>query len=155
MQYNCELIQQDEQPVLSVRTRTSVQDLPQAIGKAYEKIMAHMGELGEAPVGPPFVAYYNMDMQDLDIEVGFPVAVELTSKGDVQAAKIPARTAAACMHFGPYSAIEPAYNALGEWIKQSGYEATGISYEYYLNDPSSTPPEQLQTRIIFPLKNGG
>ena len=154
MQYNCELVQQNEQPVLSVRTRSSVQDLPQTLAEAYEKIMTHMSELGENSVGAPYVAYYNMDMQDLDIEIGFPVAVELTSKGEVQASSIPARTAAACIHIGSYSAIEPAYTALGSWIKENGYESTGISYEYYLNDPSVTPPEQLQTRILFPLKNG-
>ena len=45
-----------------------------------------------------------------------------------------------------------AYEALNTWIVQHSYEATGITYEYYLNGPNEVPPEQLQTMIVFPLK---
>ena len=76
MSYKCELNEQATQPALSIRTRTPVQDIPQVLGKAYGAIAQYLGELGEQPVGPPFAAYYNMDMQNLDIEIGFPAAVK-------------------------------------------------------------------------------
>ena len=155
MSYTCEAMERSTQLTLSIRTRTSVQDLPQVFGKAYGAIAQYLGELGEQPAGPPFAAYYNMDMQNLDVEIGFPVSKKLSGKGDIKASEIPGGKVATCLHVGPYSAIAPAYNALSQWIKDNGYEATGVTYEMYLNDPAQTPPEELQTQILFPLKTAG
>ena len=154
MTYQCEILDQSEQPVLSIRTRSAVQNLPQVLGASWGAIMQYMGQMGEQPVGPPFVAYYNMDMQDLDSEVGFPVGSVLAGKGEVGASRIDAGPGATCLHTGPYSDLEPAYTALTKWMQEHGHEAAGVSYEYYLNDPDETPPEQLQTRVVFPLKKG-
>ena len=152
MAHPCELKEQDPQPVLSVRARGPVGELPKILGQAYGAIARYLGELEEQPVGPPFAAYYNMDMQDLDMEIGFPVARALPGKDEIQASEIPGGKAAICTHTGPYSEIEPTYNALFAWIDTNKYEVTGVVYEMYLNDPAETPPEELQTRIFVPLK---
>jgi hypothetical protein len=86
MNYNFELTEQKEQPVLSVRTRTAVGNLPQEIGKAFGAVLQYLGENGENAAGPAFAAYYNMDMENLDVEMGFPVAKTVAGKGLVQAA---------------------------------------------------------------------
>ncbi len=152
MQYQCEVKNQPAQPALSIRTRSSVQELPQAFGKAYGAIAQYLGELSEAPAGPAFAAYYNMDMQDLDVEIGFPVSKKLPSKGEIQASQIPGGKLASCLHVGPYQDVGPAYEALTKWVNDKGYQATGVSYEMYLNDPAQTPPNELKTLIIFPLQ---
>jgi effector-binding domain-containing protein len=122
------------------------------MGKAYGAIYEYLVELGEKPTDAPFAAYYNMDMQDLDLEIGWPVPRELPRKDDIKASEIPGGKAATCIFTGPYSELEPAYNAISQWIKDNGYEITGIAYEFYLNDPGETPPEELQTKIAFRLK---
>ena len=152
MAYQCEVREQPAQPALSIRTRTSVQDLPGVIGKAYGAIAQYVGGLGEAPVGPPFAAYYNMDMQDLDVEMGFPVSRQMAGQGEIKASQIPGGKAATCLHTGPYGDMGPAYQALADWIKEQGYESTGVNYEIYLNDPTHTPPQELKTLLLFPLK---
>jgi effector-binding domain-containing protein len=98
------------------------------------------------------VGYFNMDMQDLDLEIGFPVEQAISGKGDIQASEIPAGKQVSCLHTGPYSKVEPAYNAMMEWVPANGYTATGVSYEFYLNDPEQTPENELLTKIVFPLK---
>ncbi len=153
MTYRCDTIDRPAQPALSIRTHSAVQDLPQVLGKAYGAIMQYLGELGVSPAGAPFVAYFNMDMQDLDMEIGFPVMQPLPGKGEVQASQIPAGKAATCLHTGPYPEIEHAYKALSAWVSEKGYTPTGVSYEFYLNDPQQTPPQELQTQILFPLAN--
>ena len=149
---HCELIERPAQPVLSVRTRTPVQNLPALFGKVYGIIGQYLGELREQPGGAPFAAYYNMDMQNLDVEIGFPVARPLPGKGEVIAGEIPAGKYAACLHIGPYDTIESAYNALQAWLKEHSCEVTGVSYEFYLNDPQQVPPQELQTQVLFPVK---
>jgi effector-binding domain-containing protein len=152
MAYECQVIEQATQPVLSTRTRTSVQNLPQVIGRVYGAVSQYMAELGEQPAGPPFAAYYNMDMQDLDVEAGFPVSRPLPGRGDIQASEIAGGKAATCIHVGPYSEVGPAYETLSQWIKENGYDATGVAYEMYLNDPQQTPPQELKTQIVLPLR---
>ncbi|RYD03612.1 hypothetical protein N752_18740 [Desulforamulus aquiferis] len=90
MDYKFELNEQQAQPVLSMRTRTAVGNLPQELGKAYHTIINYLNELGEKPFEAPFAAYYNMDMEDLDVEMGFPVAKPLPGKGEIKSSEIPA-----------------------------------------------------------------
>ncbi len=151
MSYNCELKEQPAQPALTVRTRAAVQDLPQLFGKTYGEIMRYLGELGEQPAGMPFAAYYNMDMQNLDVEIGFPVARKLAGKGDIRAGEFPGGKVATVLHIGPYDQCSAAYDALAQWIKDHGYEATGVAYEIYMDGPE-TPPEKIRTQILYPLK---
>jgi effector-binding domain-containing protein len=152
MDYKCELHEKPAQPVLSIRTRAAVSDLPSVLGTAYNSLMGYLAQIGEQPVGAPFVAYYNMDMQDLDIEVGFPVSKVLTGKDEIIQSEIPAGKHVSCIHVGPYSKVEQAYNALTQWIEKTGFTPTGISYEFYLNDPSTTPENELMTKVVFPVK---
>jgi len=154
MSYPCEVKELPAQQALYIRTRAAVQDLPKVFGAGYGKIAQYLGELGEQPAGPPFAAYYNMDMNNLDVELGFPTTRQLPGKEEIKAGEISGGRVATCLYTGPYSDIEPAYAALMKWMADNGYEGTGVSYELYLNDPTDTPPAELQTQIIFPLKNG-
>lgn len=151
MAYQCELINRPAQTVLSIRTRTSIQHLPQVMGQSFGAIAQYLGEIGQQAVGAPFSAYYNMDMQNLDVEIGFPAA-KAPGKDNIRASEIPAGKAVSCLHVGPYEASKAAYEALAQWMQANGYESTGVVYEFYLNDPAQTPPEGLQTQIVFPLK---
>ena len=153
MSYQFEVKEQPAQKTLSIRTRAAVQDLPQVFGDGYGAIAQYLGELGEQPIGPPFAAYYNMDMDNLDVELGFPVARPLPGQAKIKAGEIPGGQVATCLYTGPYSDIEPAYNDLMKWMEDNGYASTGVCYELYLNDPAETPPAELQTQIIFPLKS--
>ena len=152
MDYVCTLHEQGAQPTLTIRRRASAKNLPQAMGEAYGAIVQYLGQLGEQPVGPPFCAYYNTDMADLDVETGFAVDKKLADKGEIQAGEMPLGMMASCLFTGPYVEMAPAYEALATWIEENGMEATGVAYEFYLNDPNEVPPEELKTQIVFPLK---
>lgn len=93
-----------------------------------------------------------MDMQDLDIEIGFPVAQSPAGKNELRPSEIPAGKQVPCLYTGPYNKIEPAYDAIMEWITRNGYTPTGVCYEFYLNDPDTTPENELLTKIVFLLK---
>ena len=152
MEYKCEINELPEQLVLAVRTRSSVFKLPKVLAITFEKFDKRFKELGEEPVGAPFVAYYNMNMFNLDIEIGFPVTKVLQDDQEIKAGIIPAGKFAMTEHQGPYNKIRPAYDALKRFVKSEGYQATGVAYEYYLNDPAITKPNDLLTRVVFPLK---
>ena len=150
--FPCEVKEFETRPTLSIRFRSPVQDLSQHFGRVYGSIIQYLGELGEQPVGAAFGAYYNMDMQNLDVELGFPVSKELPGKEGIKASHIPGGKFAVVLHTGPYDKVGPAYEALTKWIAENGYEPTGVVYEFYLNDPMQTKPEDLKTQVMFPLK---
>ena len=152
MSFECEFVDREEQPTLAIRTHTPVEGLSQLIGASYGKILQFMQSMGEQFAGELFVVYHNLDMQNLDVELGFPVLKELPGKEDIQPGKVAAGKYGVCHYTGPYEKMEPAYEALNNMIKENGFETTGIAYEYYLNGPQDAAPEDLKTRIEFPLK---
>lgn len=148
----CELLNRPPQPTLVIRTHSAVQDLAQAMGQAFGAVAQYLGQLGEHPAGPPYAAYHNMDMQNLDVEMGFPVARPLPGQGAIQPALIPGGQSVAGLHVGPYDQMHHVYEALTAWLKANGREATGVVYEVYLTDPNETAPEALQTQVLMPLR---
>jgi effector-binding domain-containing protein len=152
MAYTCEIKEVPLQHTVCSRTRTSVSNLPQLMGEVYGQIMTFLAQSGETAVGAPYSAYYNMDMEDLDVEIGIPVGKPLNPQGELKSGEMPAGRYAACLHTGPYNEVESAYRELTAWMESKGHEPTGVAYEIYLNDLAETPPEQLLTEVLFPIK---
>jgi effector-binding domain-containing protein len=78
------------------------------------------------------------------------VSAPLPGQGEIVAGWLPGGEVASTVYVGPYDAMDPAYEALGAFFERQGRHATGVVYEYYLNDPS-TSGEAPRTRIVFPL----
>lgn len=152
MNYPCAIREQVAQPFLAIRTRTSISEMGSTLGQSYGAIMAYMGELGQQPAGAPFVAFYNQDMQDMDVEIGMPTAETLPGRGDIYGAEIPAGRVAECMYTGSYQTMEPAYEQLAQFVAEQGEEPTGVAYEIYIDDASTKPQAEVRTLIVFPLK---
>ena len=152
MTLKIELKEQKLQPTLSIRTRTTLEELPNKIKESYIKIANYLNELGEKPTNAPFTAYYNLDMQDMDVEMGFPVVKALPGKDDVLAGEIPAGYVVSCLYKGAYSGMESVYNDMFNWIARNNYKSTGIYYEYYFNSPAEASENELLTRIDLPVE---
>ena len=58
-------------------------------------------------------------------------------------------------HTGPYQQLGQTYaEFLGQWMPRSGHELRHAPcFEVYLNDPQTTPPEELLTDIYAPLQD--
>ncbi len=138
-----EVLRRREQPTISIRTRTKVEDLPGLIGESYCKMGAYLKELGELPSDIPYVAYHNMDMQNLDVEIGFPVPKALPARGDIRPGFIPEGNVVFCMYRG-------AYREMADWIVKNGLKPAGTAYEYYYNGPGY-PKSELLTMIVMPV----
>jgi hypothetical protein len=50
---------------------------PNIIGESYLKLVDYLNKLGEQPADMAFTAYYNFDMQNMDVEMGFLVSKPL------------------------------------------------------------------------------
>ena len=147
---NIEILHKREQPTLFIRIRARVEDLPARIGENYGKLSAYLKAMGECLAEVPYVAYYNMDMQDLDVEIGFPVNKTLPENGEIKTGFISAGKVAFCMYRGAYAEMEQAYHEMAIWLKDNNLRAVGTAYEHYYNGPGF-PESELLTMIVMPL----
>jgi len=147
----CGLIDVRSQPTLAIRRRVTRKTISQEIGPALGAVMVYAREQHVQPAGAPFVIYHSVYGDGMDIEIGYPFAGSVEGRGDIRASQISEGVAAACLHVGPYSRIVESYDRLSQWMMMNGHMGSGIAYEIYLNDPQTTPPEALQTRVVIPL----
>ena len=104
----------------------------------------------------PFIVYHTIidEETDGDIEIGVPVAAPFDEVGQVTSRTLEGGTMATTMHHGPYQEIGPAYHTLTGWISEHGHEIVGPPRETYLNDPSEVTPDELLTKVEFPIDSG-
>jgi effector-binding domain-containing protein len=152
MSYLFQIIETESQPVLSVKTATSIGEMPKLVGSIYGSIVNYIIEKGEEPVGPEFTAYYNMDMENLIVEIGFPLQSEIEGQGDIELRYIPGGKKATGFYKGAYDKIGPVYEKLAAWLSQKGFESSGVAYEYYYNSPQDVSESELLTKIEILLK---
>ncbi len=153
MSYQLKMSRLEDQPAMILRTHTPISTLPAVIGDGYGKISAFIAREGLQPCRYPYVVYHNMDMNDLDVEMGIPVEATLPGDGQVVGSLFRGGPAATCFYTGPYAGLAEAYGAIDQWVESEEFELAGVAYELYYNDPAVTPPEELQTLIAYPLKN--
>ncbi|MDD2237751.1 MAG: AraC family transcriptional regulator [Kiritimatiellae bacterium] len=79
---------------------------------------------------------------------------EVQPEGEAGVQTIPGGRYAIFMHKGSYDTLLETYGFIfGQWLPESGEKLRDFpSFEKYLNDPHSTPPEQLLTEIHVPLQ---
>ena len=142
----------EKTPSLMIRTTVPMEKLSETMGSAYGELAAYMNDRDIPFAGPPYALYRNMDMSALDVEMGFPVTSPAEGEGRIAAGEIPAGDVATELYEGSYEGIGTAYDRLKAFTEQQGRPAGEWCYEFYLNSPLDTPPEQLKTEIFFPLK---
>ncbi len=149
------VVDQVAQLALAVKgEKQTMESMVGFIDESYKKIMQRLGEQGVQPVGSPYLCYTNMtpDYSTFDLEAGFPIAAEFPVDGELYITHTYAGKSVEATHRGPYSTLEAAYGEIMKYLADNGLESTGTYYDVYLNDPDTTPAEDLLTKIIFVIK---
>lgn len=99
----------------------------------------------------PNVCYHNADLENLDVEMGFPVAKPVSGNVGIAGYTISVQKAVSGIFLGAYEYTDPLMFEIMQWIKEHGYEQQGKVYNYYLNDDDRNANELL-TQIVVPIK---
>ena len=151
MQIECR--EQKAVPALMIRTRTTMDTLPRVIGENYGKIMGYLAEIGKRPAEAPYTCYHNMDMEDLDVEMG------------VSGGKGPGRQGCyrergdtrgeICVRYVQGTLLRDGRNPTMRYLPgcgNRGMSRPGAYYEVYYNSPGEVPEAELLTKIMIPVK---
>lgn len=150
--YDVEIINVEELPLIGYEHCGDYM----GIGQAFEKLAINAGSRGLINEHTRWFGLYFGDPKTVspeELKSAACITVDAdTDYGEHSAPQpmtIPAGRCATLVHKGPYAELEQPYDWLfGQWLPNSGYEAANFPvFEEYLNDPKTTPPNELLTRI--------
>lgn len=129
----------------------SDQDIPAKLGVMYGNIMGAIQANNIEMTGMPLTTWLFHSETKMVFEAGVPVAADFAVPEGIYIRDFEAADAVVSVFTGPYSMMKPAYDAIDLFIKDMGVAISGPPVEIYLNDPETVAPEELQTKIIFPV----
>jgi effector-binding domain-containing protein len=83
-------------------------------------------------------------------DFGVEVTRSFERAGEVYATETPGGEVAIAVHRGPYSRLNEAYEAIGNWMAANGRRSAGITWEIY-GDPTPDPSD-TETTVVRLLK---
>jgi effector-binding domain-containing protein len=119
------------QPLAAARQRTTFNRISQEIGHLLDPVWAFLRERPDLRTDGHNVAVYWDAAGEGSIEVGVQVLKRFEATDVVVNSATPAGTVATTAHFGPYSELGPAHEAVRAWCKTNGYELAGPFWEVY------------------------
>lgn len=145
--YHVILMPDPEQNVFGIRRTVPVTQFH----NLFQELRQELARRGLKQIGPIQMLYHGQEFNYESADVEVQAVVE---SGTPAATVKPAYEAcAAVVHKGPYDGIPGAYEALAAWMAQHPeYRICGPAIDRYLNDPDTTPPEELETGILFPVE---
>jgi len=129
------------------------------VGKTWEQFLTIMGKDGYLGGNPMMLGICHDDPEvtppaKIRYDACLTVGEDFEPSGDIGVQTVAGGEYAMTTHTGPYSKLGQTYSEfLGQWLPRSGRELRDTPcFEVYLNDPQSTPPEELLTDIYAPLQ---
>ncbi len=129
------------------------------IGGAFEKLGKLAGRAGLfEKAGHTMIGIYRDDPEATPLdELRSAAAITLTDDEalpeGLEEERISGGRYAVLVHTGSYEGLPGAWGQfMSEWLPSSGETpADGPSLEIYVNDPSTTPQDELKTELCMPL----
>ena len=137
-------------PAGSARKRTTFKRISREIGRLLEPVWAFIRANPGLRTDGHNVAIYWDEAGEGSIEVGVQVVRAFEATDAVVNSATPGGLVATTAHFGPYSELGPAHQAVRAWCKTKGYELAGPFWEVY--GDWSDDPATLRTDVFYLLK---
>lgn len=140
------------QAIIYITDSCSMDKISEKMGEMYGRLQGYLGKNKAESIGMPMAVWHNFDAKNMVFEAAFPVAKEMPAADGVQSRTMPATKVLAVSHFGPYAAMEKSTEEIMAYMQKQGYEVAGYEFDVYANDPADVKPEDIETRMYFPIK---
>ncbi len=129
------------------------------VGKTWERFLMIMGKDGYLAGNPMMLGICHDDPEvtppaKVRYDACLAVGEDFEPVGEIGVQNVAGGDYAMTTHTGPYDKLGSTYaEFLGQWIPRSGRELRDAPcFEVYVNDPQSTPADELLTDIYAPLQ---
>jgi len=147
MTYQVQLIDALYRPAAVVRRRTDFSDLPTLIPKALDEVYAFLRAGAVPHWGINLAVYFPEAMA---VEIGVEVAGPFTPRPPILCSSTPAGPAATTAHFGAYSDLGSAHDAVRQWCAEQGKTLAGPNWEIYGHWDDD--PSKVRTDVFYLLR---
>ncbi|MFD8250367.1 DUF302 domain-containing protein [Nocardia sp. NPDC059691] len=158
MEYRIALVESAPETVLRMarRLRPDPGLLGEDIAEGMREVTRVVQQAGLVASGAPTITFRDDTLEGEAAAVEFGVAVEpapnLGPSSGAQVVVLPGTLVARTCHRGSYRDLAAAYQALQEWLRDSGYRPIGPPTEAYLIGPDEvTDARRLLTEIRLPV----
>jgi hypothetical protein len=151
-----------DQHYAGIRLKTPPQDFDKVIPVNINAVYDWLGQHGIASTGAPFMRYNVINMADqMDVEIGVPVASPIVGDNKVKPGVLPAGRYASLV-YRDVTRGEDGNGVLIDWAKTQGLkwdhwqvpegDAFGSRYEIFLSGPQDDPdPTMWDTEVAIKL----
>ena len=131
----------------------TVETAKDVLTAAYSSIGTFMASNKISMQGAPLTITTSHEGEPWAFNAGIPVdRNDVAAAGNIQSGTTYAGKAVQFMHVGPYEQLPDATKKAFGWLTLQAYKPAGGPIEEYVNDPTTVPPEQIQTRITIPVQ---
>ena len=119
----------------AVRAKTTINKVTEKVVQLLGETAEYLKEQGIEPTGPGFGVYYEVGAVVVDVEVGYPVDVEVIGNERVHSGSLPEVKAAITTYQGPHNNMPEAHRAVHMWMHENDVKASEHpAREVYLTD---------------------
>ncbi|MFG2087095.1 MULTISPECIES: MerR family transcriptional regulator [unclassified Spirillospora] len=134
------VVREPPRRVFTAREPATPETIPDATGACVARLLPRMSPDGV------LVGLFPLDVEE---EFDVRVVVQAADGDDL----LPGGSFASAVHVGPYEEIPLTVHGVLAWFGDYGHTPAGPVREVYLNDPATTPPEHLETRVLIRVED--
>ncbi|MBN9311234.1 GyrI-like domain-containing protein [Devosia sp.] len=157
------VVERKAQPYVAVRRAVTI-PFGDVIPAAMEALFAAVNAQQLQPSGPVFFKYNFINMPDLEIDFGVPLAASVPAPDGLVAGIVPAGRYVEATHLGHYDKLMDATAAVIDWARSRGIRWDAIEtpegdsfvarLETYPNGPDDEPdPDRWETIIAIKIRD--
>jgi effector-binding domain-containing protein len=151
--YNVQLQQLESVPLAVIRRQVRASDLARVVaeccGLVWNAVRAQ-----QTPAGRHVALYWDGSIR---LEVGVEIGGPFVEQADVVRSATPAGAVASTTHFGPYTGLGAAHDAVHQWCQAHDRRLAGPSWEIYghWRREWDADPSRIRTDIYYLLSATG
>jgi len=133
----------------------SMEQIGPTLERLFDQVLGYISQQGAIIRGPAITLYYDTEFCERDVNVGacMPFEGPLKNGEQVKVEELPAvETMASVIHYGSFSTLNQAYNAIVKWVEANGYHICGPNRELNLEYERGGDQSKFVTEVQFPVE---
>ncbi len=120
----------------AIRVKTTMDKVTPKVTQLLNETAEYLQSQGIAPAGHGFGIYYEVGTHGflVDVEVGYPVDLEIPGNDRVHPGSLPGGKAVVVAYKGPHAKIGVAHQAAQTWMSERDIEFIDVARESFLTD---------------------
>lgn len=138
----------------AIRVKTTMDKVTYKVTQLLNETAEYLQSQGITPAGPGFGIYYEVGGHGflVDVEVGYPVEVDIPGNDRVRPGSLPGGKAVVVMYKGPHRKIAAAHRAAQSWMAEQGIDFTDAAREVFITDLRHLDDgETCEAEAIWPI----